>query len=175
MRNYIVYGLIDPRTGKICYIGITKRGLKVRLKEHNKPKKTLTTIIYKIHKHLEKQNLMFSGVVLWDNLFKEEAELKEIETINYYSKLSKLYNEKPGGSVGFQSQRSRDQISVARKNHPNLNVPKGENHPNALLTEKQVQEIYRLIKKHYSNTEIISKLNLSIQSGSITNLRYGVT
>jgi hypothetical protein len=175
MKNYIVYGLIDPRTNKICYVGITKRGLKTRLKEHNNPKKTLTTIIYKVHKFLEKNGLEFSGVVLYDNLSKEEAEIKEIENIKHYAKTNKLYNEKPGGNVGFQSERSKKQISIARKNHPNLNIPIGENHANSILSKEQVIKIYNLIKKHYSNNEIISILNLSIQSGTITNLRYGTT
>jgi hypothetical protein len=175
MKEFIIYGLIDPRTNKICYIGVTKRGLKTRLREHNNPKTELTTILSKVSRYLITKKLKFSGIILYENLSRGEAEKMEIKLIKKYKKTNKLYNEKPGGRIGFQSERSKKQISNARKNHPNLNIPKGENHPSTIINNQQIISIYNLIKKHYSNNEIIQILNLPVGTGSITNYRYGIT
>jgi hypothetical protein len=84
MKEFIIYGLVDPRSNKICYIGVTKRGLKTRLKEHNNPKDTLTTILSKVSRYLKTHNLEFSGVILYEGLSKLEAEKKEIQQIKKY-------------------------------------------------------------------------------------------
>ena len=175
MKEYIVYGLIDPRNGSICYIGITKRGLRTRLREHNNPKSTLSTIISKVGRHLKKNELKFEGVILLNNLTLDQANNEEIKLIIKFKSICKLYNEKPGGSVGYQSERSKLQISTSRLNNGNCVYKNGEDHCKSTYTEKQVIEIYKLIKKYYSNNEIINKLNLDCKSGTITNLRYGHT
>ena len=101
---------------------------------------------------------------------------REIYWGMYYNVLGENgLNLKIGDANGKFSEEVKKKISMSRLNHPNLNVPSGENHPNVTLSESQVIEIYGLIKKYYSNGEIIKKLNLTIQSGSITNIRYGIT
>jgi hypothetical protein len=101
---------------------------------------------------------------------------QEIYWGTHYNVLNKDgLNLKIGNSKGKLNEDVKKKISLTRLNHSNLNIPCGEDHPNVILTEEQVIKIYSLIKKYYSNNEIISKMNLNIQSGSITNIRYGIT
>ena len=134
----------------------------------------------------KKQFKLYNSLIKygWDKHKFEILEECEIEILNereiYWGmKLNVLgqngLNLKIGGANGKFCEESKKKISLTRLNHPNLNIPSGHNHPNSLLTENQVIQIYNLIKKYYSNNEIIEKLNLPIQSGSITNIRYGIT
>jgi group I intron endonuclease len=140
---------------------------------------------YKILK-CEKQPKLYNSLKKygWENHTFEIIEKCRLDQLNkreiywglHYDVLEeKGLNLRLGNANGLCSEETKQKISQTRLNHPNLNASCGENHPNVILTEKQVIEIYKLIKKYYSNNEIISLLNLNIQSGSITNIRYGIT
>jgi group I intron endonuclease len=165
-----IYKIISP-SGKI-YIGqstnLEKRIINYRKMKCHKQHK----IYYSIKKY---------G---WEQHKFEVIEECEVEKLNereiywglHYDVLGENgLNLKIGNSNGKFNDDVKKKISLTRLNHPNLNVPFGENHPNVVLSEEQIVKIYKLIKKYYSNNEIISKMDLNIQSGSITNIRYGIT
>jgi group I intron endonuclease len=165
-----IYKITNPK-GKI-YVGQTSN-LEKRIVDYERIKCHKQ---HKIYYSLKKYG--------WEMHDFEIIELCELDKLNereiywgmYYNVLGENgLNLKIGDANGKFSEEVKKKISMSRLNHPNLNVPSGENHPNVTLSESQVIEIYGLIKKYYSNGEIIKKLNLTIQSGSITNIRYGIT
>jgi len=129
MSEFIVYGLIDPDTFDIRYIGKSITGLK-RANEHRKPaslkndgntpkanwirklknngKDYFTTILYNLG------NCQFDKTTINDILYKKEQEL-----INYYNILGyNLTNRQDGGpgSPGrILSEESKKKMSLSAK------------------------------------------------------------
>ncbi len=97
--SYIVYQAISP-SGKF-YIGMTKKSLEARHKEHERHSKNDKTkrIFYEA---LKKYQLNFSWQVLESNLAKKEAEQKEIEYITKLQATNRKYgyNQAKGGLSG---------------------------------------------------------------------------
>ncbi len=172
-----LYGLIDPRTNKICYIGITKSTLKVRLRQHNSPKSTNEAPIAKLSRYLKVKKMNLSIVLLETTETQEEIFDKEIQYIKKYKQNGyKLKNVQAGGQLTGNALES---ILKGNKNykinkelglHKNL---KGENNPISIFTNEQVLKIYKLIKKFYSNEEIIDKMDLKCRNTVIQAIRSG--
>lgn len=107
MNNYLIYKAISP-SGKV-YIGMTKKSLAERRKEHewhsksNKRKKIF-------HCALRKYDLNFSWEVLENGLTKKEAELREIFYIAQFNctDIDFGYNQAKGGMAGdIMTEESR--------------------------------------------------------------------
>lgn len=119
--NYKIYGLKDPITEQIRYIGYTKRdNLDVRLKEH-------LTIDCKFHKghwilNLRKNDLTPIIELIEDHISKEEIQSKEIFYIKLFKSLgAKLTNMNDGGvgGLGFNhSEETKQKLSLNRKGKP---------------------------------------------------------
>jgi group I intron endonuclease len=168
--NVGIYKITSP-SGKI-YIG-QSTDLKKRKKDYEKLKCYKQPKLYNSLQKYGWENHKFEII---EECPVDKLNKKEIYWGLHYDVLEENgLNLRLGDANGLCSKETKQKISLTRLNHLNLNVPFGENHPNAYLNENQVIEIYKLIKKYYSNNEIISKLNLNLQSGSITNIRYGIT
>lgn len=109
---YKVYKLTAP-SGKV-YIGITMQPLKKRFNNGHGYKKCHA--IYAAIKKYGWKN--FTHEILFDNLTKETAELKEIELISFYKSNQKQYgyNIENGGNVtGTHSEETKRKISEGNK------------------------------------------------------------
>ena len=98
-KSYIIYKLTSPSGG--VYIGQTSRTIEERAGKNG-----YQYIVHKKNKY--KQNLIAEAILKygWDNFTKEvlyqgltknEANILEIETINYYRKKTECYNIANGG------------------------------------------------------------------------------
>jgi hypothetical protein len=121
--KYIVYGLIDPRTDEIRYVGKTITGVK-RLRAHIKEARRgkVTT-----HKNRWIQSLLAAGVkprldVLQSALDPQELNaLEQLWIKTYREKGANLTNHTDGGegAVGLRmSDETRKKMSEAHKNSP---------------------------------------------------------
>jgi group I intron endonuclease len=165
-----IYKITSP-SGKI-YVG-QSTNLEKRKDDYKKLKCEKQP---KLYNSLQKYGWEQHKFEIIEECAEEQLNKREIYWGLHYDVLDENgLNLKLGDASGLCSKETKQKISLTRLTHPNLNIPSREKHPNVILSEKQVIEIYKLIKKYYSNTEIISKLNLKIQSGSITNIRYGIT
>lgn len=117
MTDFIIYGLIDPRTNKLRYIGQSSKGLK-RPKEHwsNKCIKR-KDYCHNWIRNLISSNLLPQIVVLEDVKIKDKKLLDEAEIrlISFFKRLGyKLVNMTEGGhgSLGrIISESTRKKIS----------------------------------------------------------------
>ena len=97
----IIYGLVDPITDKVMYVGKSEQGIE-RPKQHNKPS-SLKTKSKKNNwiKSLIKMGLIPKIVIIEDCKFKEILNDKEVYWIAFYRKINKkLTNMTDGGSGG---------------------------------------------------------------------------
>lgn len=165
-----IYKITNPK-GKI-YVGQTLN-LEKRIIDYEKMKCHKQ---HKIYNSLKKYGWGAHKFEIIEECESNMLNEREIYWGTYYGVLGdKGLNLKIGNSNGKFNEEVKKKISLTRINHPNLNIPCGEKHPNVILSENEVIKIYNLIKRYYSNNEILSKLNLNIKSGSITNIRYGIT
>jgi hypothetical protein len=171
-----MYGLIDPRENKICYIGITN-DIKNRIKQHNRPKLSNLAPIAKLCRHLKEKGLKLGIVELNKSNKLDEINSMEIKTIAFFRELGvNLLNIQEGGERTNNSKESIERMIVTRKKNNNLGLHKsvlGESNNNAKLNNDQVIEIYNLIKQFYSNEEIITYLNLKCGVTVIHAIRSG--
>jgi hypothetical protein len=118
----IIYGLVDPNTNEIRYIGKSTSGLS-RPREHLKPSAYLKQKNHKANwiKHLVSNNQLPYIVVLQEAETKEELTQLEIKFIaEYRNKGYKLTNGTNGGEGApgmIHKQESRDKISLRRINY----------------------------------------------------------
>lgn len=117
MENYTIYKATSP-SNKV-YIGMTKKSVDVRRKEHeyhsknNKRKKIF-------HDALRKYELNFTWKALEIGLAKEEAEQKEIEYIAKFNATNRDfgYNQAKGGMAGdIMSEESRARWKQSMQRH----------------------------------------------------------
>jgi hypothetical protein len=100
-KKYLIYGLEDPRTKEIRYIGRSSNGLE-RPKSHitESSLKRYNTKVYTWIKSLKKINLIPNIIIIqsWNNISNEDLNSHEIYWIDYYKKLNyKLTNMTNGG------------------------------------------------------------------------------
>lgn len=175
MIKFKVYGLVDPRNNKICYIGITRKLLKRRLYQHNNPSDNNLCKIAKLSRHLKGKQLKFNIVEL--ESCKDEIGMydKEIYYINLYKSLNyRLYNIQPGGKITINDAESYKRSSITKlKNKENYNYLKGEDSPHTELTDEIVINIFALIKKGYNNCDIQEYYNNKYNISIIKAIRSG--
>jgi hypothetical protein len=120
--QFIIYGLVDPITKQIRYIGKSSYGLK-RPKEHFKPSNYLTQKNHKAHwiKSLIEQGLKPGIVILKEASTEAELSQLEIDTIREYKeKYGNLTNSTDGGegSLGWiPTEKTKRNISQGRKRY----------------------------------------------------------
>ncbi len=143
----IVYGLVDPITLNIRYIGKTINGMS-RPYEHFKPSSLKEGNTKKNNwlKKLFTQNLLPFIIVIneFDQISNDELYLKEQESIKYYKQFNDLTNLGDGGPgmTGFKfSEESRKKMSESAKKR---GLPK------ALLLQQQPKGLPKKKKKHKS-------------------------
>lgn len=177
MKKYLIYGLVDPRNNKICYIGMTSQKLKIRLRQHNNPKKDNLSKIAKLSRFLNKNKLKFSIVELYSCLDEQDMFEKEILFIKEYREKGYLLkNIQPGGLICDNSYSSSSILRTSNKlkEYYNKNIhKKGQDLYNSLFTDKEIIFIYKLIKDFYSNEEILKELNYKCKISAIKAIRTG--
>lgn len=172
MKNkYKIYGLIDPRDNKICYIGVTIRTLKKRIQEHNNPIDTNLSKIAKLSRYLKNKNLQLNIILIDTAINKEEMYQKEIELIKHFRKINpKLKNIQDGGLITLNNKNSYKRASIKMKDKkPKL----GENCNRSLLTKKDVLNIYDLIKQGQDNYNIYLLYKDKCKQSTIKAIRSG--
>lgn len=176
-NKYKIYGLIDPRTNKICYIGFTQQGLKKRLTQHLNPKPTNESKIAKLHRFLKSKNLKLTIVEIENCKSLEDMYDKEIYYISYYKNLGyKLKNIQDGGKIGVNSEESYNKFRKSMiKNKSDHNYLKGELNRLALLSNNEVLNIYNLIIKGYNNEDIYHFYKDKCKLSTIKAIRSGQT
>ena len=166
-QSYFIYGLIDPRTSSLCYIGCTRNPMKHRLQQHNSTAaRRYQSKISNLAKLLHKLKLEFSMIKICTCQSEQEMYDKEIHYISYFRNQGyNLRNTQPGGRLTVNEAECYKRASQTKKKLQSTYVnQKGENHPMAKVSEEVVIEICGLIKLGYNNEEIQGKyptLNLS--------------
>jgi hypothetical protein len=171
-KNYKVYGLIDPRTNLIKYVGITKRNLELRLSEHINTRRKYNTYKIKWIDKLKSIQLLPTIILIENNLTKESACEKEIYYIDFY-KSNKLVNGTTGGESGFQVKKSsinRLKISLTGRSlseEHKKNIGIASQRP---CTESAKKKLRKKAKKQWSNPELLNKMKERVGSN---NPNYG--
>ena len=84
-QSYFIYGLIDPRTSSLCYIGCTRNPMKHRLQQHNSTAaRRYQSKISNLAKLLHKLKLEFSMIKICTCQSEQEMYDKEIHYISYF-------------------------------------------------------------------------------------------
>lgn len=122
MNGLIIYGLLDPTTEELRYIGLTKRGMKRRMKDHLwEAKKGRITHLYNWIRNLDMPPKI---VVLRECNTLRELLQAETETIAYYRSLGcKLTNLTDGGQGRSFSHTEETKLKIS-------NAKKGQISPN---------------------------------------------
>jgi hypothetical protein len=170
--DYKIYGLIHPITMKICYIGCTIQKLEKRLSQHNQPKKSNSTKIAKLRRSLKSRK--FSITLLKVCETREDMYLSEVDTIKKFTELGiKLYNITEGGEGAPHTEESIQKMLKSREENDVWRARKGEECYNSKLNESEVLVIYSLIKKFYSNEEIMEEFGGGLNRTWLTSIRFG--
>jgi predicted GIY-YIG superfamily endonuclease len=96
-KSYKIYGLINPKTNKICYIGYTTQTLKRRLQQHLNPILENKSKIAKLSRSLKRQDLKLTIVEICQCIDVNDMYEKEI----YYRDWRCDPNAKHENSFGF--------------------------------------------------------------------------
>ena len=174
-KTYKIYGLIDPRTNKICYIGYTTQLLKTRLLQHLNPIPNNLSKIAKLHRYLKRNGLKLSIIEICNCKNEEEMYEKEIFYISHFKNIGyDLKNIQKGGKITINEEESYLKSKRTRlKNKKNYTTYRGENSPISLLTNNEVINIYNLIKKGYNNEDIYKFYNDKCTLSVIKAIRSG--
>ena len=171
IMEYKLYYLFDPRTNKVCYIGITSQDFIKRLNQHKNPSKNNKTKIAKLQRFLLKNKMSLYGSVIIESKDKDLIQQLEIEHIKNFDK-SNLKNIENGGYLSPRSTESALKAAKTRKNNGHEAL-KGEDNGSSIFKEIEILNIYDLIKQYYTNIEIIEILNLNVNNTTIQSLRTG--
>jgi len=176
---HYLYVLVDPRSDKVCYVGITKQEFKKRLLQHRNPRKTNEASIAKLQRFLKSNNLTLQGEVLAKGSEKFISILEKYTISGFWKYLGKdsLKNHLIGGRDAFGSapeskQKAWETISKNRA-EGKYESREGEKSSSSKITELDVLKIYDLIKKFYSNKEILKLLSLDIGITGLCQIRNG--
>lgn len=167
---YKVYGLIDPRYNKICYIGFTSNLLSARLSQHNNPTFNNQTPIAKLSRFLKRENKNLDIVLLAEFKTENDALNSEKEFIKFFeSQKTILKNVGEGGEKNLiLNNKSRKKVvNTWWVDNPKF-VPKE-------ILKNDLPSIYKMIKMFYTNQEIIKTLDLNCSISSMTAVRNGVS
>lgn len=174
-NNYKVYCLIDPRDNSIKYIGITKRNLEIRLKEHINDKKSKKTYkAFWINK-LKSLNLKPIIKLLEGSLNSINAKELEIFYIAKYRLGNKLTNSTAGGD-GVREYKHTKETKKLIKEKLTGRTLSDEHRKNIGLasqrpcTEAAKNKLRKSARKQWSNPELLNKMKK--RTGS-NNPNYG--
>lgn len=114
--TFKIYALVDPVSKQIRYIGVTKRNLNLRFKEHifySLYSKGRSSRTYKANwiKRLNSKNLFPEIKLLLEVTNSEDAYKAEIALIAHYKQFCKLTN----GTIGGESTKGRVVTEESRK------------------------------------------------------------
>ena len=172
MSNCLIYGLIDPTTNMLRYVGQTSKGLN-RPRAHLEPGKynRYKSYNYNWIKSLMSKNIVPEIVIIEEC---EQSQLNDLESfyITYFKAIGcPLTNQKPGGKQcrGYsQTLEARQNMSKERigrfkgKENPMYGKPKTEAQIKAtvLATSKPIKDQYNNI--YSSMSEASRKTGFSI-------------
>ena len=173
--NYKVYALIDPRNNRVKYIGITKRSIEIRLKEHIDDKKSRKTYkAFWINK-LKSLGLTPSIKIIKKNLSADLAKEYEIHYIGFYKLEGKLTNSTSGGD-GIRDYRHSKETKALLKLKLTGRTLSDEHRKNIGVssqrpcTESAKKKLRKSARKQWSNPELLDKMKE--RTGS-NNPNYG--
>ena len=139
-----------------------------RLRQHRNPKKSNQASIAKLQRHLKENGMTLEGEVLAKGSESFISTLEKYMITGFWRYLGKnsLKNHLIGGREGFgitpESKEKAKKTIQNKKDAGLYEVRVGERASGSKLLEKQVLDIYRMIKEFYSNSEIIEQLGLNI-------------
>ncbi len=114
--SFYVYGLLDPTSQEIKYIGQTKNP-DIRLKTHMRGAKGNRKIAERA-KYLKRQGLSFHMVILWRTWYRHHAlHLEKIEISNRLEQGCTLFNKE--GTL-FKYKYKWDQLPQTEKRDPEI-------------------------------------------------------
>lgn len=106
IRQLIVYGLLDPRTHELRYVGKSERGLAVRLKEHSMPSRLCAgTYVTRWVRQLREAGLRPLGRVLEVCTSPDELYASEQRLIAFFRKLGHRLTNGTDGGRGWSGLR----------------------------------------------------------------------
>jgi len=189
--NNVIYGLIDPNTKELRYIGKTDN-LEKRLINHHKK----SQLKKKSHKNswlkfLIKKNQRAEAVILESYQTYEELDVAEINAIAFYKSAGYHLTNGTDGGDGFKGQHSEEtkkKMSLSHsgvnsfwlgKHHSDETKEKLSNfHKNSpkiirKLTEENVRLIRVMLENKISTRKIAKQFNVS--SSTISSIAWGWT
>jgi hypothetical protein len=174
-KIYKIYGLIDPRSNKLCYIGYTTQTLKNRLRQHLNPKDENMSKIAKLQRYLNKYDKKLSIIEICNCKSEEEMYEKEIYYISHFKSLGyTLKNIQPGGKITINNNESYRKFKKTHlKNKEFHKIKKCEESHLSKLTNKDVLKIYKLIIKGYNNLDIIFYFKDKCKISCVKSIRNG--
>lgn len=178
-QPHFMYYLYDPRDNSICYVGITKQKFKNRLSQHRSPKKSNMASIAKLQRHLKSIGLTLSGEVVLKGSEKLVSMFEKYMVTGFKMYLGRdsIKNHQIGGRDAFScAPESKQKAWITRNENlksGKTSILRGEASASAKITEKEVLEIYSLIKQFYANSEILDKLFLPIGITGLCAIRNG--
>lgn len=143
MKKNIIYGLVDPDSKQVRYIGKSTIGLK-RPREHKK-RSLLLAMSHKNNwiKNLISQNKIYEITILEENIELSKLSEREIYWISFYKENGIiLTNSTEGGegTPGFRfSEESKNNISITKKEW-------AKNNPDKLKMARSYVEKPNIIK-----------------------------
>ncbi len=174
-----MYYLYDPRDNSLCYVGITKQKFQSRLGQHRSPKKSNMASIAKLQRHLKSIGLTLQGEVVLKGSEELVSKFEKYMVTGYkmYAGKDSIKNHQIGGREAFScAPESKQKAWVTRNENlksGKTTIIRGEDSASAKVTEKQVLEVYSLIKQFYTNSEILDKLSLPIGVTGLCAIRNG--
>lgn len=178
-EKYSLYHLIDPRNGKVCYIGITKQKFSLRLNQHRNPKSSNMAAIAKLQRNLKKNGLTLQGYVYITGSKKLIEAFEKYFITGFWTYLGKnsIKNHQVGGLNTFgmdTDSKIKSHNTITKKRQEGTFIPRnGEKIGTSKLKEEQILNIYSLIKNFKTNEEIIKELNLDIGTTNLNSIRKG--
>jgi len=169
--KFIIYGLIDPRTKELRYIGMSSTGLK-RPKTHLNPStyNKSNTYVYCWIKSLVKENLQPEIMVIDECSSYIELQDLEIFYINYFKAIGcKLTNLREGGLGGKYGEKQAPEI-IAKRNA----TKKSNNKLPHKMSEESRLKISLIQKGQIRNPRSeYTKLKISLANRGANNGMYG--
>ena len=178
-KPYYLYFLEDPRTNRVCYIGLTCQKFSTRLSQHRNPVKHNNTKIAKLQRKLKEEGLTLDGYIVAKGSQNFIAALERWYIYGTFTYLGRdsIKNIEIGGYGTFGQHRiskKKSQETRRRKvESGEIQYKRGEDSSSSVLEEKDVLLIYDMIKDYYSDSEILDAIGNKIKPSALTAIRMG--